>query len=139
VQRQTGEFSSFTRKVTVLEVVLQNHQVFSRFQDMGCNNSKIDSDEAVARCKARKRFMKQAVDSRLAFAASHAHYVIALKAMGAAFRQFAEGETLLFRHLLFLSLPLLPLCLRISSLPPCLLPHHHHHYLLHHHVLSFLG
>ncbi len=93
MQRQTGEFSSFTRKVTVLEVVLQNHQVFSRFQDMGCNNSKIDSDEAVARCKARKRFMKQAVDSRLAFAASHAHYVIALKAMGAAFRQFAEGET----------------------------------------------
>jgi hypothetical protein len=92
VQRQTGEFSSFTRKVAVLEAVLQNHQVFGRFQDMGCNNSKIDSDEAVARCKARKRFMKQAVDSRHAFAASHAHYVIALKAMGAAFRQFAEGE-----------------------------------------------
>ncbi|CAM6037409.1 unnamed protein product [Sphagnum compactum] len=89
---------------------------------MGCNNSKIDSDEAVARCKARKRFMKQAVDSRHAFAASHAHYVIALKAMGAAFRQFAEGElSLLFLHLLFLSLPLPPPMspnLLSPSLPP---------------------
>ncbi|CAM6010075.1 unnamed protein product [Sphagnum balticum] len=59
---------------------------------MGCSNSKIHSDEAVARCKARRRFMKQAVDSRHAFAASHANYVIALKAVGSALRQFAEGE-----------------------------------------------
>ncbi len=36
--------------------------------------------------------MKQAVDSRHAFAASHANYVIALKAVGSALRQFAEGE-----------------------------------------------
>jgi hypothetical protein len=59
---------------------------------MGCTNSKIDRDDAVARCKARKRFMRQAVDSRHAFAASHAHYVIALKSVGSALRQFAEGE-----------------------------------------------
>ncbi len=67
-------------------------QLFWLFESMGCNNSKIHSDEAVARCKARRRFMKQAVDSRHAFAASHANYVIALKAVGSALRQFAEGE-----------------------------------------------
>jgi hypothetical protein len=60
---------------------------------MGCTNSKVSTEEGVARCKQRKRLMKQAVESRDSLAASHALYMIALKGVGAAFRQFAEGET----------------------------------------------
>ncbi|CAM6064398.1 unnamed protein product [Sphagnum tenellum] len=59
---------------------------------MGCSNSKVENEEVVARCRARKRFLKQAVYRRHAFAASHAQYVVALKGAGSAFRQFAEGE-----------------------------------------------
>ncbi|EFJ12851.1 hypothetical protein SELMODRAFT_425043 [Selaginella moellendorffii] len=59
---------------------------------MGCTSSKVDNEEKVARCKARKRFMKHAVASRHQFAASHAAYVQALKNVGAAFRQFGETE-----------------------------------------------
>lgn len=60
---------------------------------MGCTNSKVSTEEGVARCKQRKRLMKQAVASRDSLAASHALYMIALKGVGAAFRQFAEGES----------------------------------------------
>lgn len=59
---------------------------------MGCSNSKVDNEEGVARCKQRKRLMKQTVASRHHFAASHAQFVVSLKGVGAAFRQFAEGE-----------------------------------------------
>ncbi len=83
-RRQLSDCGILTRDI--------KDQLFCLFESMGCNNSKIHSDEAVARCKARRRFMKQAVDSRHAFAASHANYVIALKAVGSALRQFAEGE-----------------------------------------------
>ncbi|CAK9222210.1 unnamed protein product [Sphagnum troendelagicum] len=59
---------------------------------MGCSSSKVENEELVSRCRARKRFLKQAVYKRHAFAASHAQYVVALKGAGSAFRQFAEGE-----------------------------------------------
>jgi hypothetical protein len=61
-------------------------------KDMGCSSSKVENEELVSRCRARKRFLKQAVYKRHAFAASHAQYVVALKGAGSAFRQFAEGE-----------------------------------------------
>lgn len=60
---------------------------------MGCSNSKVDNEEGVARCKQRKRLMKQTVTSRHNLAASHAMFVISLKGVGSAFRTFAEGET----------------------------------------------
>ncbi|KAG0572547.1 hypothetical protein KC19_VG104400 [Ceratodon purpureus] len=59
---------------------------------MGCSNSKVDNEEGVARCKQRKKLMKQTVTFRHNFAASHAQYVMSLKGIGSAFRQFAEGE-----------------------------------------------
>ncbi|KAG6548517.1 hypothetical protein Mapa_010005 [Marchantia paleacea] len=59
---------------------------------MGCASSKVDNEQGVARCRARKRHIKHAVSSRHAFASAHAQYVQALKGCGAAFRQFAEGE-----------------------------------------------
>ncbi len=59
---------------------------------MGCSSSKVENEEVVARCRARKRFLKQAVYRRHVFAASHAQYIVALKGAGSAFRQFAEGE-----------------------------------------------
>lgn len=59
---------------------------------MGCSNSKVDNEEGVARCKQRKKLMKQTVMSRHNFAASHAQFVTSLKGIGSAFRQFAEGE-----------------------------------------------
>nr|KYP39737.1 hypothetical protein KK1_038929 [Cajanus cajan] len=59
---------------------------------MGCNQSKIENEEAVARCKERKRYMKESVSSRNAFAAAHSSYGTCLKNTGAALGDFAQGE-----------------------------------------------
>ncbi|MCO5572708.1 hypothetical protein L7F22_026467 [Adiantum nelumboides] len=59
---------------------------------MGCASSKIETEVAVKRCKARKHHMKQAVTHRHAFAAAHALYAKSLKSTGAAIRQFADVE-----------------------------------------------
>ncbi|CAL0325985.1 unnamed protein product [Lupinus luteus] len=59
---------------------------------MGCSQSKIENEEAVARCKDRKHFMKEAVSSRNAFAAAHSSYATYLKSSGAALSDFADGE-----------------------------------------------
>ncbi|XP_073009343.1 protein ROLLING AND ERECT LEAF 2-like [Typha latifolia] len=59
---------------------------------MGCGQSKIEQDEGVMRCKGRKQFMREAVNSRNAFAAAHSAYTVALKDTGAAFSDYAEGE-----------------------------------------------
>ncbi|KAH9307884.1 hypothetical protein KI387_035795 [Taxus chinensis] len=60
---------------------------------MGCASSRAKNEEIVARCKARRRYMKQAVSSRHQFAAAHGCYLQALRNTGAALRQFAEGES----------------------------------------------
>ncbi|KAF7843328.1 nitrate regulatory gene2 protein-like [Senna tora] len=59
---------------------------------MGCSQSKIENEEAVARCKERKVFMKEAVSARNAFAAAHTAYATYLKNTGAALSDFAQGE-----------------------------------------------
>ncbi|KAJ7292365.1 hypothetical protein O6H91_Y282100 [Diphasiastrum complanatum] len=59
---------------------------------MGCAGSKIDNEEGVVQCRARRRAIRQSVASRHAFAAAHAAYVQSLKNIGAAFKQFAETE-----------------------------------------------
>ncbi|KAI9160441.1 hypothetical protein LWI28_008133 [Acer negundo] len=61
---------------------------------MGCTQSKIENEEAVARCKERKLFMKDAVSARNAFAAAHSAYSMSLKNTGAALNDFAQGEFL---------------------------------------------
>ncbi|KAJ6942500.1 protein ROLLING AND ERECT LEAF 2 [Populus alba x Populus x berolinensis] len=59
---------------------------------MGCNQSKIENEEAISRCKERKLFMKEAVSARNAFAAAHSSYSISLKNTGAALNDFAQAE-----------------------------------------------
>ncbi|XP_045801942.1 protein ALTERED PHOSPHATE STARVATION RESPONSE 1-like [Trifolium pratense] len=59
---------------------------------MGCNQSKIENEESLLRCKERKRFMKEAVSTRNAFAAAHSAYTTSLKNTGAALGDFAHGE-----------------------------------------------
>jgi len=59
---------------------------------MGCNQSKIENEESILRCKERKRYMKEAVSSRNAFAAGHSAYSTSLKNTGAALGDFSHGE-----------------------------------------------
>ncbi|XP_010931963.1 protein ALTERED PHOSPHATE STARVATION RESPONSE 1 [Elaeis guineensis] len=59
---------------------------------MGCAQSKIDNEEAVTRCKERKKWMKEAVSYRNAFAAAHSAYVVSVKNTGAALSDYGRGE-----------------------------------------------
>nr|CAB3477242.1 unnamed protein product [Digitaria exilis] len=59
---------------------------------MGCGQSKIDQEEAVCRCRDRKRLMADAVVARNAFAAAHTGYTVRLKSTGGALSDFAHGE-----------------------------------------------
>ncbi|XP_047093024.1 protein ALTERED PHOSPHATE STARVATION RESPONSE 1-like [Lolium rigidum] len=59
---------------------------------MGCAQSRIENEEAVARCKERRQFMKAAVAARNAFAAAHSAYAFSLRDTGAALSEFAHGE-----------------------------------------------
>ncbi|XP_023526709.1 nitrate regulatory gene2 protein-like [Cucurbita pepo subsp. pepo] len=59
---------------------------------MGCSQSKIENEEAIARCKDRKIHMKDAVAARNAFAAAHSACVMSLKNTGASLSDYAHGE-----------------------------------------------
>ncbi|XP_010261248.1 PREDICTED: uncharacterized protein LOC104600112 isoform X1 [Nelumbo nucifera] len=61
---------------------------------MGCAISRAEKDEALRLCKERKRFIKQAIDSRYALAVAHLCYVQSLRNIGVALRRFAETEVL---------------------------------------------
>ncbi|XP_058096742.1 protein ALTERED PHOSPHATE STARVATION RESPONSE 1 [Magnolia sinica] len=62
---------------------------------MGCSNSKAEKSEALRLCKERKKFIKQAIDSRYALAAAHLCYIQSLRSIGIALRRFAEAEVLI--------------------------------------------
>ncbi|XVE86751.1 hypothetical protein DITRI_Ditri18aG0058900 [Diplodiscus trichospermus] len=62
---------------------------------MGLGNSKSDKNEALRLCKERRRFIKQAIDSRYALAAAHVSYIQSLRNIGIALRRFAEAEILI--------------------------------------------
>ncbi|KAL6956816.1 Protein ALTERED PHOSPHATE STARVATION RESPONSE 1 [Sarracenia purpurea var. burkii] len=59
---------------------------------MGCCYSRVEREEMVSRCKARKRYMKQFVKARQALSASHAMYLRSLRSTGSALLQFATAE-----------------------------------------------
>ncbi|XP_077244972.1 nitrate regulatory gene2 protein-like [Tasmannia lanceolata] len=61
---------------------------------MGCATSKLDNEDAVRRCKDRRRFMKQAVFSRHHLASAHSDYLRSLRLTGSALSHFAAGEPL---------------------------------------------
>ncbi|XP_059308074.1 protein ALTERED PHOSPHATE STARVATION RESPONSE 1 [Lycium ferocissimum] len=62
---------------------------------MGATSSKSERSEALRLCKERKRFIKQAVDSRYALAAAHVSYVESLRNIGIGLRRYAEAEVLI--------------------------------------------
>lgn len=59
---------------------------------MGVSSSKTETCEALRLCKERKRFIRQAIDSRYNLAAAHVVYVESLQNIGIALRKFAESE-----------------------------------------------
>ncbi|KAJ0252421.1 Uncharacterized protein HA466_0132150 [Hirschfeldia incana] len=74
----------------------------SILEKMGCSTSKPSmekkkkkkkKEEPLLLCKERKRFVKQAIDSRCALAAAHVSYIRSLRNIGACLRQYAEAET----------------------------------------------
>ncbi|KAL6583127.1 hypothetical protein OROMI_005205 [Orobanche minor] len=62
---------------------------------MGTANSKPDKSNALKLCKDRKKFVKQAIDSRYALAAAHVSYIQSLRNIGTALRRYAEAEVLI--------------------------------------------
>ncbi|KAL5703936.1 hypothetical protein ACHQM5_022427 [Ranunculus cassubicifolius] len=62
---------------------------------MGCSSSRLEKCEALRLCKERKRFVKEAIDSRYSFTAAHLSYIESLKTIGVALRRYAEAEVLI--------------------------------------------
>lgn len=62
---------------------------------MGSTASKPEKNEALRLCKERRRFIKQAIDSRYNLAAAHVSYINSLKTLGIALRRFSEAEILI--------------------------------------------
>lgn len=62
---------------------------------MGSATSKGDKSEALRLCKERKKFIKQAIDSRYSLAATHVSYVESLRNIGISLRRYAEAEILI--------------------------------------------
>jgi Protein of unknown function (DUF630)/Protein of unknown function (DUF632) len=60
---------------------------------MGCVPSKVEDEEAVRRCKERKKLIKQLLTCRAHLAATHFAYLKSLRDTGSALRQFAEVES----------------------------------------------
>lgn len=61
---------------------------------MGCANSKTEKNDALRLCRERRRFIKQAIDSRYALAAAHVSYIQSLRNIGIALRRYAEAGVL---------------------------------------------
>nr|CAD1817227.1 unnamed protein product [Ananas comosus var. bracteatus] len=57
---------------------------------MGCAQSRKENEEAVARCKEPRQWMRSAVSACSAFAASHFAYTVALKNTGASLSNFVH-------------------------------------------------
>ncbi|MQM11635.1 hypothetical protein Taro_044543 [Colocasia esculenta] len=77
---------------------------FGQQQQMGCWQSRVERDETVSICKARRGYMKQVVKGRQDFATAHLLYLRSLRDTGASLVQFADAESHLPHHLP----PLLP-------------------------------
>lgn len=59
---------------------------------MGCSSSKLDNEESVQLCKDRKKFIKQAVEQRTKFASGHSAYILSLRRVSAALRDYIEVD-----------------------------------------------
>ncbi|KAK3147389.1 hypothetical protein QOZ80_3BG0281770 [Eleusine coracana subsp. coracana] len=56
------------------------------------SRSKNEDNKALALCQERKRFVREALDGRCAFAAAHFAYIQSLRHVGFALRKFVEPE-----------------------------------------------
>ncbi|XP_040377941.1 protein ROLLING AND ERECT LEAF 2 [Oryza brachyantha] len=59
---------------------------------MGSTRSKNEDDKAIVLCHERKRYVREALDGRCAFAAAHFAYIQSLRNTGFALRKFLEPE-----------------------------------------------
>uniref|UniRef100_A0A0D9VTG1 DUF632 domain-containing protein n=2 Tax=Leersia perrieri TaxID=77586 RepID=A0A0D9VTG1_9ORYZ len=59
---------------------------------MGSTRSKNEDDKAIVLCQERKRYVREALDGRCAFAAAHFAYIQSLRHTGFALRKFLEPE-----------------------------------------------
>uniref|UniRef100_A0A0D3FHV2 DUF632 domain-containing protein n=1 Tax=Oryza barthii TaxID=65489 RepID=A0A0D3FHV2_9ORYZ len=59
---------------------------------MGSTRSKNEDDKAIVLCHERKRYVREALDGRCAFAAAHFAYIQSLRHTGFALRKFLEPE-----------------------------------------------
>ncbi|KAF8406603.1 hypothetical protein HHK36_008692 [Tetracentron sinense] len=83
---------------------------------MGCCYSRVEREEMVTRCRARKRYMKHLVKARQAFSVAHSLYLMSLRSTGSSLLQFANSETNLHHHHLLPSpLPTPPVPISRSS------------------------
>ncbi|CAN1125275.1 Protein ALTERED PHOSPHATE STARVATION RESPONSE 1 [Linum perenne] len=65
---------------------------------MGCFYSRIEKEEMVSRCKARKKYKKQLVQARQFMSTSHLMYLCALRSTESALIHFSNIETNLRHH-----------------------------------------
>ncbi|CAN1122406.1 Protein ALTERED PHOSPHATE STARVATION RESPONSE 1 [Linum perenne] len=65
---------------------------------MGCFYSRIEREEMVSRCKARKKYLKQLLQARQFMSTSHVMYLRALRSTGSALIHFSNIETNLHHH-----------------------------------------
>ncbi|PIN12926.1 hypothetical protein CDL12_14451 [Handroanthus impetiginosus] len=59
---------------------------------MGASNSRLEEDKGLQLCRARKKFIKQALNGRCSLAAAHIAYIEELKIIGADLRRFVETD-----------------------------------------------
>ncbi|KAH6765989.1 bZIP transcription factor [Perilla frutescens var. hirtella] len=59
---------------------------------MGASNSRLEEDKSLQLCRARKKFIKQALNGRCSLAAAHIAYIEELRSVGAALRRFVEFD-----------------------------------------------
>lgn len=59
---------------------------------MGASHSRLEEDKGLQLCRARKKFIKQALNGRCSLAAAHIAYIEELKIIGAALRTFVEPD-----------------------------------------------
>lgn len=59
---------------------------------MGASNSRLEEDKGLQLCRARKKFIKQALNGRCSLAAAHIDYIEELKIIGSALRRAVEND-----------------------------------------------
>ncbi|KAL6524279.1 hypothetical protein OROGR_016713 [Orobanche gracilis] len=65
---------------------------------MGSSNSRLEEDKGLQLCRARKKFIKQALNGRCSLAAAHIAYIEELKMIGTALRRFIEINSQIEPH-----------------------------------------